>query len=721
MLLINKLHSENIKGILVFSLLLYFSTMMLSLQAADAPVIKTQSITNAVAGTSSVLIPVQVTGFNNIGQFTLTMKFDTTKVRFIAATSNPLLAGMTINYFSPVGNTQGKLVFSWTGNSNLNLVDGSSLANLTFSYINSTGILSWAYTYGAVCQYKTFTAGVLTPLNDNPKYLFYLNGGISNRSAPLTYAAVIASPSLGTIALPVKVNKFTNIGALTLYLEYDTTVISYQNIFTKNPVFNSSFLVGNIAGTGSNKILVIQWYSSSAISLADSSTLCTFNFTYLPVGNSTSLTWNDNGPSCEYADGNGNVLIDMPKTDFYYNGQIGNGIKIKGQLLYDNTYNTPLNGVTVKLVNSSNQVVATTTTALYTDNSIPNNTIVKGGYYEFLNVNPGNYTLRSSSTMYWGGVNSTDALYILRHTVGIDYLTGLSTSAADVNLSHYINSTDALILQLRSIGNINQFPSGDWVFGDTTVTVYGVTVHNIKALAAGDVNRSYIPSGSKSEIYRNFKKEGVVYTAINQEVDLPVRVNDFIRLAALSLDISFNNKIIDVTGLTSELKDLKFRVNKGKIQIAWADINDVYLQANDILFTLKVKMISEKKSVEDLFTYNSLAEFADRNGHIINVNSLKISDIEVNNRNDEIRIFPNPFKEILSIELELVEPSFVSVTCYNVFGQKTRLIENQFRMSGNNILNLNTSDLRLGVYSCEIITYGGSIINNKVFKIVKNN
>ncbi len=312
------------KGILLHSSMLLYCLASLSVYADDAPIITAARVTNAIPGTMSVPIPITVTNFNNIGQFTLTMKFDTTKVRYVSATTNASLPGMTVTYTSPSGNTQGKLVFAWTGATNVSLSDGSSLANLTFSYVTATGILSWAYTYGAVCQYKRYVVGVLTALNDSPQYLFYINGGISNRSAPTTFAPIITNAAAGTVGIPITTTGYTGIGAMTLYLEYDPAVITYLGTFTKNVAFNSSFQVGDIAGSGTKRLIVIQWYGNAVtLSSGGNATIVTLNFNYPIAGVPSALKWYDNGPSCEYADGSGNVLIDMPSTNYYINGSIG--------------------------------------------------------------------------------------------------------------------------------------------------------------------------------------------------------------------------------------------------------------------------------------------------------------------------------------------------------------------------------------------------------------
>ncbi|MDP1620785.1 MAG: hypothetical protein Q8M08_00455 [Bacteroidales bacterium] len=288
--------------------------------AADAPVTMAGNITNAIPGAASVAVPVTVTGFNNIGQFILTMVFDTTRVRFVSAATNPALTGMSVTYSNPIS-TQGKLVFSWTGTvgSNVTLADGSALANLTFSYVTGTGILSWAYPPGSLCAYKRYIGVTLSDLNDDPWHLFYKNGGISNRGAPITYAPVITVMAPGPVAVPITVNGFTGIGAITLYLEYNPAMITYQN-FTKNPAFGSAFVVGNVTGNGGMMYIVIQWYGN-AVTLANGATLCTLNFSYIGApGNGTNLTWFDNGPSCEYTDGLADVLIDLPRNVYYYDG-----------------------------------------------------------------------------------------------------------------------------------------------------------------------------------------------------------------------------------------------------------------------------------------------------------------------------------------------------------------------------------------------------------------
>jgi hypothetical protein len=315
---------EAMKTIASICLFIFLSPAVILSQ--NAPVTIAGRVTTATPGNQSVPVPVTVTGFTNIGQFTLTMKFDTTRVRFVSATASSSLPGMTVVYTHPSGNTQGKLTFSWSGAANVSLADGTSIVNLTFHYVTGSGILSWSYTFGSVCQYKRYNGAILVPLNDTPKYQTYLNGGISNRTAPVTFAPVIASPVPGSLSIPITVNGFTTIGGFTLNLEYDSTVVTYLNTFTKNPAFGSAFQVGTTIGTGGKKIIVIQWYGSS-LSLASGSALVTLNFSY-PTANCNpgTLNWIDIGPSCEFSDSTGDILIDMPQSSYYSNGIVASGL-----------------------------------------------------------------------------------------------------------------------------------------------------------------------------------------------------------------------------------------------------------------------------------------------------------------------------------------------------------------------------------------------------------
>lgn len=63
-----------------------------------------------------------------------------------------------------------------------------------------------------------------------------------------------------------------------------------------------------------------------------------------------------------------------------------------------------------------------------------------------------------------GQINSSDALMVLRSSVGVVELSKNEKLAADVDANGAINSTDALLILKYSVGSIDVFPaeeSGD--------------------------------------------------------------------------------------------------------------------------------------------------------------------------------------------------------------------------------------------------------------------
>jgi hypothetical protein len=117
------------------------------------------------------------------------------------------------------------------------------------------------------------------------------------------------------------------------------------------------------------------------------------------------------------------------------------------------------------------------------------------GHYLFSNLLVGTYSLEANVTKPWGGVNSVDALLILKHFTGLVSLTGMRLEAADIDISGSVNSTDALLAVKRFVGMISTFPAGDWKTETFPVTIPGPgsMVQPITAICYGDVDGSGHP------------------------------------------------------------------------------------------------------------------------------------------------------------------------------------------------------------------------------------
>jgi hypothetical protein len=151
------------------------------------------------------------------------------------------------------------------------------------------------------------------------------------QNAPLTTIGSVESATPGSIQVPVTVTNFNNIGAIYLSIDYDYSVIQLTGA-TPHPQL-PTFLHGDAdLGTGFHRITT-GWYGNG-LSLPDGSAIMTFSFNY--ISGNTALTFFENGPSCEYADGDGNVLNDIPSADYYFNGQVCGLLGSTGAISGDN-------------------------------------------------------------------------------------------------------------------------------------------------------------------------------------------------------------------------------------------------------------------------------------------------------------------------------------------------------------------------------------------------
>lgn len=165
------MRSFALTGIVIGILLSGFHS---GLYAQNAPVTTAATITNVLPG-QQVVVPVTVNSFDNIGSVTLTMDYDTSKLRFLSYSRNPLLTGFFSVGDNELGNGKRRLILGWFGNGTT-LASGNYIVKYTFEYISGEAILAW-YDFGG--QYCEYTNSNGTILNDSPFSTYYVNGLIS--------------------------------------------------------------------------------------------------------------------------------------------------------------------------------------------------------------------------------------------------------------------------------------------------------------------------------------------------------------------------------------------------------------------------------------------------------------------------------------------------------------------------------------------------------------
>jgi hypothetical protein len=161
------------------------------------------------------------------------------------------------------------------------------------------------------------------------------------QNAPISTIATIQACPGSTVILPLTVVNFTSISAVTLRIEYDPTLLTFNPYPASfvTPLLPGAAIYATPAGGGINKVMITWSGGTTSVSLTNGTTLATLSFAYIS-GNPT-LTFNNTsngGADCEYANPAGIPLNDLPTSTYYINGQVNSaGAGPAGQVIGQTT------------------------------------------------------------------------------------------------------------------------------------------------------------------------------------------------------------------------------------------------------------------------------------------------------------------------------------------------------------------------------------------------
>ncbi|MCX6271613.1 MAG: HYR domain-containing protein [Bacteroidetes bacterium] len=334
------------------------------------------------------------------------------------------------------------------------------------------------------------------------------------------------------------------------------------------------------------------------------------------------------------------------------------------------------------------------------------------GRYQVYDICPGIYILKVDCDKPWGGVNSADAMLVLKHFTGISPLTGLRLLAADVNGSGFPNGVDALRISKRFVGAVNNFVVGDWLFESDTVEILSdeSILPTIRGICYGDVNASYNVPYLKHFPDVILETKGRVNAEEGSELVLPVSVAQNTDIGALSLVMNYSSSIdiLDVTDRDPGNGFFVYLAKNGQLRISWYDIIPRNLKAGDNLLSLKIK-INRAEEGDLAFALGNESVLSDENGQtipntVINLPKL-ISSIPDGYKLDHN--IPNPFSNLTVISYTLAEEGMVSLKVYNLFGEEiAMLVPGNRQKAGSYQVNFDGTGLAAGVYVYKIEVTG---------------
>jgi len=254
---------------------------------------------------------------------------------------------------------------------------------------------------------------------------------------------------------------------------------------------------------------------------------------------------------------------------------------ISGILYYDNLAQEGMSGIPLSLRNEDGRLI-------WEGQSGP------GGSFELFNLRNGAYQMQPDLDLAWGGANATDALLISRHFTGIEMLSGTALAAADVNASGYINSNDAMLVQLRYVGQIDTFAAGDWYSDTAALMVSGEDslVWEIPALCMGDVNASH-SLGQKSHPFLQLDPLPGQAEITDNSIRIPLLSRDARQLGAVSIALSYPAHLIRIHNVTAPfLGEVIWRAENGILRISTFSLQQNLIQAGAPILILEGSLLS---------------------------------------------------------------------------------------------------------------------------------
>jgi len=395
-------------------------------------------------------------------------------------------------------------------------------------------------------------------------------------------------------------------------------------------------------------------------------------------------------------------------------------LALSGVVKYNNQYNVALNGVHIALKQGSS-TIATDITSTEIVGGIPT-----PGYYSFTGLIPGTYTLDVTYSGTWGGVNATDALVIEQHDAGQLTLQYLYLTAGDVDAIPPVNSIDALWVKMRTVAMVNYFPAGDWVFGTTTsgslpaINLTATQTFNFVGLCTGDVNGSYIPSGTKEASFISFMDDGIRYVKPGETFTYDIVADKNAEVGAMTLFMNYDENLVEVENVSSALGEVQSKIDGNNIGVAWSSINPANVDATTPVITLTMKAKGTIEEPKQVFTVNGGSEFA--NGKAIRLDNLnlKMAKLATATHSFSLNNYPNPFNSSTKIVYTLPEKAHVTLIITNLYGEVLRTVVNGDVSAGAHEVTVNASDLNLstGVYLYKIEVNGETNNFSQVNKMI---
>jgi hypothetical protein len=370
---------------------------------------------------------------------------------------------------------------------------------------------------------------------------------------------------------------------------------------------------------------------------------------------------------------------------------------VTGVVLYQDDY--PMSGTTAYLHSSAGDIIATD----ITDNQ---------GYYEFLDLVPGNYTVTFSSEQPAGGVELSDADLLLQFLDGECTFTPIQELAADVNGNGVINMGDYNHILNGYLNQNNPFPIGPWVFETLSVTIPNTSRDGFiskSGSSSGDVNGTLTPDPKTNPIFLDNPVIDVTQ-APSDPIDFELKGGQNLLIAGMHLVINVPDGL-DIIGVESAISQAGIYISGQQIRVTWLDETmqgfDI-TEGNPLLVIRSEAKGSSRNRNSYSLKMSDESHFMNTDGKLLSGVSLELPSINVTLQdNMSLSAYPNPFLNNITFDYSLPEDGHVTIDLFDRTGRKVMELENSPRAAGSHQVRIDGSVLLPGVYYYSI-KYSGS-------------
>ena len=484
-----------------------------------------------------------------------------------------------------------------------------------------------------------------------------------------------------------------SLGAVSLFLDYDSSKLNFVGIESRVP--DETFSGGIVGGR-----ISVQWFDETGgfdpILPEEGDTLFTILVTPATALDTTRVTFDRN--QSLIANRVGNALPDVfwrdqsPFGDVYINV----GSVVSGRVGY-----------------------------YWLDRAVPRAVLSMGppnpdvlsdaeGSYAFLPYPVGNYVLNIAKTDDTGGINSLDAIKVIRHSIGAEPLNNpYRLIAANVNGDAFINALDAIKIVRAAVG-LEGLVTGDWKFVPDSLVFQPLNGNmpnqNFISIRMGDVNGDWTPSvglagvagdvGRVPKLVISLSLPDTTVAPQPDSVRVPVRVREFNGIGAISLRIAVTDSVLQYRGLVSNVAGVSFTSNLvgNEIRIEWYDgtggANPISI-GNGTMLTLRFGIVGQAGEESPLdFTGQSMIGNAVGDpiqGVVFIDGRCRIAasgSVAEGQAVPSFQLFdasPNPFAGEASIAYELAREERVRLSVFNIRGELVRVLVDEWEGAGRHL------------------------------------